>query len=79
MSGSPFGGEVDDLGVAAALEVEHAAVGPAVLVVADEPRSGIGRERGLAGARQPEEQRRVARRPMFAEQCMESTPCFGSM
>ena len=52
--------ELDGLGVAAALEVEHAARAPAVLVVADQRAVRIGRERGLAGAGQAEEQRDVA-------------------
>src|SRR5699024_9957864 len=47
--------QVDDLGVAAALEVEHAVVVPAVLVVADQQALGIGGEGGLAGAGQAEE------------------------
>ena len=55
-----FGRQADRLGVAAAFEVEHAAVAPPVLVVADQPAVGIARERRLAGAGQPEEQRDVA-------------------
>ena len=47
--------QVDDLGVAAALEVEHAVVVPAVLVVADQQTLGIGGQGGLAGAGQAEE------------------------
>ena len=47
--------EVDDLGVAATLEVEYAVVVPAVLVVADQLTLRVGRKRGLAGARQAEE------------------------
>ncbi len=47
--------EVDHLGVAAALEVEHAVVVPAVLVVADEQTLRVGRESGLAGSREAEE------------------------
>ena len=39
--------QVNDLGVAAALEVEHAVVVPAVLVVADQQALGIGGEGGL--------------------------------
>ena len=53
-------GEVDALGVAAALDVEDARVGPDVLVVADERAVGVGGERGLAGPRQAEEERHVA-------------------
>ena len=45
----------DALGVAAALDVEDALVRPHVLVVADEAAQRVGRERGLAGARQAEE------------------------
>ena len=39
--------EVDDLGVAAALEVEDAVVVPAVLVIADEQALGVGGQGGL--------------------------------
>ena len=56
------GAKPDHLGVAPALEVEHAAVAPAVLVVADELAGRIGGQRRLARAREPEEDRRVARR-----------------
>ena len=42
-------------GVAAALDVEDAHVGPTVLVVADQQARGIGRKRGLAGAGQAKE------------------------
>ena len=55
-----LGREPDHLRVAAALEVEDAVVPPAVLVVADQPSPGIGGERRLAGAREPEEDRDVA-------------------
>ena len=55
-----LGREVDDLGVAAVLDVEHTIVGPAVLVVTDELALGVGAERGLAGARQAEENGSVA-------------------
>ena len=55
--------QLDRLRVAAAFEVEDAAVAPAVLVVADQHPLRIARQRRLAGARQPEEQRRVARGP----------------
>ena len=47
--------QVDDLCVAAALEVEHAVVVPAVLVIADQQTLGIGGQGGLAGAGQTEE------------------------
>ena len=53
-------GQADGLGVAAALEVEHPVVAPTVFVVADEPPLRVRRERRLAGARQPEEDDRVA-------------------
>jgi len=55
-----LGGQPDALGVAAALEVEHAVRPPAVLVVANQRAVGIGRERGLAGAGQSEKQRHIA-------------------
>ena len=47
--------EVDDLGVAAAFEVEDALVVPAVLVVADQQAFRVGGEGGLAGAGETEE------------------------
>jgi hypothetical protein len=43
--------QADGLGVGAALDVEHAAVAPAVLVVADERALRVGRQRRLACAR----------------------------
>src|SRR5205814_1434889 len=52
--------DADGLGVAAALEVEHALVAPAVLVVADQATRRVGGERRLAGAGQAEEQGHVA-------------------
>ena len=52
--------EVDDLGVAAALEVEDAVVVPAVLVVTDELTLRVGRQRGLTRTRQTEEDGRLA-------------------
>ena len=58
--GFVVGRQADDLGVAAALEVENAVVGPAVLVVTDELALGIGGERRLAGAGQTEEERCIA-------------------
>ena len=51
--------QVDDLGVAAVLEVEDAFVAPAVLVVANEAAAGIGAQGGLARAREAEEDGRV--------------------
>ena len=58
--GSASGRELDGLGVAAALEIEDAVRRPAGLVVADQGAVRIGRERGLAGAGEAEEQRAVA-------------------
>src|SRR5581483_4087866 len=55
-----LGGEPDHLRVAAALQVEDAAVAPAVLVVADQRPLRIGGEGRLAGTRQPEEDRHAA-------------------
>lgn len=55
-----LGRETDALGVAAALDVEHAALAPAVLVVADQRAVGVGRERRLARAGEAEEERDVA-------------------
>ena len=53
-------GQVDAFGIAAALDVEDSLRAPDVLVVADQLPLGIGRERGLARARQAKEQRSVA-------------------
>ena len=47
--------EVDNLGVAATLEVEHTLVVPSVLVVADELTLRIGRESSLTSTRKTEE------------------------
>ena len=47
--------QVDDLSVAAALEVKDAVVVPAVLVVADQQALRVGGQSGLAGAGQTEE------------------------
>ena len=47
--------QTDALGVAAALDVEHALVGPAVLVVADQRPVRVGGQGGLAGAAEAEE------------------------
>ena len=51
--------EVDNLGVATALEVEHAVVVPTVFVVADKQTFGVGGQCGLAGTAQTEEDSRV--------------------
>ena len=55
-----LGGEVRALGVAAALDVEHARLRPHVLVVADERAPRVGGERRLAGAAEAEEERERA-------------------
>ena len=47
--------KVDDLGIAAAFEVEHAVVVPSVLVVTDKQTLRVGREGGLARAGETEE------------------------
>ncbi len=57
--GLPFLREADHLGIAAALDVEDAALAPAVLVVADQRALGVGGERRLAGAGEAEEERHV--------------------
>src|SRR5437868_6834870 len=48
------GRQADGLGVAAPFEIEDAMVRPAMLIIANEAALGIGRERGLAGAGEPE-------------------------
>lgn len=55
-----LGGQPNALGVAASLDVEHALVGPAVLVVTDQFPLGVGRQRGLASPRQTEENGHIA-------------------
>src|SRR5690554_805714 len=55
-----FLGQVDALGVAATLDVEDGAHAPAVLVVADQVAAFVGRQGGLAGAGQAEEQCGIA-------------------
>ena len=52
--------QLDRLGVAAALEIEHAALPPSVLVVANEGAVRVGGERRLAGAGEAEKDRRIA-------------------
>ena len=47
--------QVDNLCIAATLEVEYALVVPSVLVVADEQTLRVGRQSGLAGSRESEE------------------------
>ncbi len=58
--------KADDLGVAAALEVEDAMVAPAVLVVADQPAGRVGRQSRLARPGEPEVQGDV---PHVAGRC----------
>ena len=48
--------------VAAALEIEHAAIAPPVLIVSDQHPFVVARQRSLAGAGQAKEERDVARR-----------------
>ena len=52
----PLLGQINALGIAAALKVEDGVVRPAVFVVADEFAVGVGGESGLAGAGEAEEQ-----------------------
>ena len=47
--------EIDALGVAAALKVEDAAVGPAMLIIANQSALRVGREGGLTSARKSKE------------------------
>lgn len=49
-------GEVDALGVAATLNVKDTGVGPDVLVITNEETVGVGRECGLTGPRETEEE-----------------------
>ena len=52
--------QLDDLGIAAAFDVEDAVFAPAMLVIADQRARRIGRQRGLAGTGKPEKDRRLA-------------------
>ena len=58
--GFGFGGKPDHLGIAAAFEVEDGGIGPAMFIIADQRAAGVGRKRGLPGARQAEEDRGIA-------------------
>ena len=55
-----LGRQVDHLGIAAALEIEDRRVRPAMFVVTDQRAAGVRRQRGLAGATEAEEHRRIA-------------------
>ena len=79
ISGSACRVEPDRLRVAAALEVEHPRRPPAVLVVADQRPRRVGRQRRLAGARQPEEDRHLpvgadVRRAVHREDTLQRQP-----
>src|SRR5690606_41058633 len=51
---------IDGFGVAATFDVEYRALGPAVLVIADQVAARVCRQCGLAGAGQAEEQTGIA-------------------
>ena len=53
-------GEIDGLGVAAALEVEDAVVIPTVLIITEKPSLGVGGKGGLTGTGETEEEGGVA-------------------
>lgn len=55
-----LGGETNALGVAATLNVEDTSVRPAVLVITDQLALGVGRQGGLAGTGQTEEDSDIA-------------------
>ena len=75
-----FGREADHLGVAAALDIEHAVVAPAVLVVADERAGRIGRQRRLARPREAEEQGDVVlRRAVIGAAVHREHPLLGQV
>ena len=50
-----FLGEVDGFGVAAALDIEDAGVGPDVFIIPDKHAGGVGREGGFTGAGEAKE------------------------
>ncbi len=45
-----FGRELDHLGIAAALEIEDAVVGPSVFIITDQAAFGIGGKCGFSGS-----------------------------
>ena len=51
-----LGGEANALGVAATLDVEDTVVTPAVLIITNQGTVGVGRQGGLAGTRETEEE-----------------------
>ncbi len=53
------GGETGHPGIATVLQIEDPLVAPAVRVIAEQAAARVGGQRGLAGARQAEEQRRI--------------------
>ena len=55
-----FATQIDGLGVATALYIEHGPLGPAVLIIANEVALRVCGQSGLASARQAEKQRGVA-------------------
>ena len=58
--GLVFLGELDALGITAALEVEYAVGTPSMLVVADQQALGVGRKRGFPSPGKPKEKGGVA-------------------
>jgi len=53
-------GEVDDLGVTAAFNIENALVAPSVLIVADQLAGGVGRQSSFSGSGETKEESGVA-------------------
>ena len=73
-----FLGEIDGLGVTATLDVEDAGIRPDMFIVANEQAGGVGRQGGLAGSREPEENgRSVGLGTGGGRQCMERCPFRG--
>ena len=60
--------EINGLGIATALHVEHAVLGPSVLVVADELPVGVAAQRGLSRSNSPKNTATSPSLPMFEEE-----------
>ena len=69
--------EVDELGVAAELEIGDAVLVPAVLVVAQQGAVRVGRQRGLAGAGKTQEQGDAAVRTLVGRGVQRQDARFG--
>jgi hypothetical protein len=70
--------EIDGLGVAAAFEVKHPVIVPAVLVIANQLTMRVGGQRGLPVPERPKNSATSPASPRLAEQCIDAMPFCGS-